>query len=369
MNRVRKSLGILAGTFLLLGSVSLLSQTARTNAPASKESVSGERIIRYIRDKFGVAEAVKMTVDPFRESGYPDFFESTVTVGEGKEKRVQKIYITKTRRYLIVGNLYLLGADPKGEIVRHVRELFQLPGTTSITVGAFRNSAYPNLSAMTITADDGKQKQTQEFHVTKDNRCLVLGSIFPFSADPKGEVLRTISIQNQPSLGPANAPVTIVEYADLQCGNCARLHEFMEKELLPKYGDRVRIVFKEFPLVKHHDWALTAAIASQCVYQINQQAFGAYRSLIFRNQSNINLANARTLLVDFGQQAGVDRLRLATCIDSKASLPRVEANASEGKTIGVVSTPTCFINGKVVVGTPPPETFYSLVEEALRGAR
>jgi len=167
-----------------------------------------------------------------------------------------------------------------------------------------------------------------------------------------------------PSLGPSNAPVTVVEYADLQCPACARLHEFLEKQLLPKYGDKVRVIFKEF-LIPGHDWSATAALANECAYQIKPSAFPGYRTLIFASQNAINASNVRELLLGLGNDAGLERSTLAACIDSKASLSRVEAARQEGKDLGVIKTPTTFVNGRIIVGLASQATFDKIVDEAL----
>jgi len=159
-----------------------------------------------------------------------------------------------------------------------------------------------------------------------------------------------------------------VEYADLQCPSCARLHEFLEKELLPKYGDKVRVIFKEFPLPMH-DWSQTAAIANECVYQIKPEAYAPYRSLIFQNQSGTNAANVRDALLGYADQVGVGRVRLAGCLDSKASLPRVDEGTREAKRLEIGSTPTCFINGRMLVGFPKAEAYYKAVDAALEEAK
>jgi len=150
---------------------------------------------------------------------------------------------------------------------------------------------------------------------------------------------------------------------------CGRLHEFLEKELLPKYGDKVRVIFKEFPLVQIHDWSPAAAIANECVYQIKPEAFAPYRSLIFQNQVTTNTANLRDNLLSYADQVGVDRVTLAACLDSKASLSLVDAGANEGKRLGIQSTPTCFINGRMLVGYPSAEAYYTAVDAALKVAK
>jgi protein-disulfide isomerase len=150
---------------------------------------------------------------------------------------------------------------------------------------------------------------------------------------------------------------------------CARVHEFFEKQLLPKYGNKVRLVFKDYPLLAIHDWALAGSIAGQCIYEMNPGAFVPFRSLVFQNQSSVNAANSRDMLLTYGEQAGVDRVRLAACLDAKSSLPRVEENTLEAKRLKIMSTPTCFVNGKMIVGLPSPDAFYKAVDEALRGAK
>jgi protein-disulfide isomerase len=328
-----------------------------------------ERILLYVRAKFGVPDSVKLTADPLRPSIYPGFLETTITADQGKQKRLNSAFVTKDSRYLILGNLYIVVADPASEIVQRVREQFRIPVTSGVTAGPLGNSPYPGLLTTTITVDDGKQKQTQDFYVTTDNRCLVVGSVFDLGLDPRREALGVITTANQPGHGSANAPVIVVEFSDLQCPMCARVHDFLEKELLPKYGDKVRVVYKEFPLPTIHEWSLLGSIANQCAYQMNPATYVPYRSLIFKNQSSFNAANARDLLLDYGEQVGLDRLRLAACIDAKASLPRVEENFREGQAVGMTRTPTCFVNGTMVVGLESAEAFYKVVDEALRVAK
>jgi len=367
--KLRKLAGMAAGILLLMGSFLRSAQMPRVGAAAASDSATQERITRYIREKFGYDDTVKMTVWPLRSFSNPDFYKTNITLDYGKAQETLDLFLTKDRRYLIMAKAYALNTDPKNEIADRVREVLKFPAATTVAVGPFRVSTFPGLLATAVSVDDGKRKRAQDFYVTKDSRFFFLGSVYDMTADPRREALRTISTANQPSQGRANAPVTIVEYTDLQCASCARVHAFLEKELLPKYADKVRVVYKEFPLPGIHDWALTGSIATQCAYQISPAAFVPYRSLIFQHQAEINATNSRDLLIQYGEQVGIDRLRLAACIDSKATLPRVEANFHEGQAVGVVSTPTSFVNGKMLVGMPSPDTFYRAIDEALRRIR
>jgi protein-disulfide isomerase len=357
------------GILLLVAGVSTARVVAKVKESALDDSALDEKIVSYVRQKYGIPDTVKITASPFQASNFPGFLTSTITTDDGKQQRNNSVFLTNDRHYLIVGFIFGLGDDPKNEIVKHVREQFKVPDATTLTVGPFHDSGFPNFLATTVTADNGKGKQTQDFYITGDNRLLVLGSILNLGLDLRREALRTIVTSNQPTQGAAHAPVTIVEYADLECPMCGKLHEFLEKDLLPKYGDKVRLIFKEFPLVQIHDWSLTAAIANECVYKMKPEAFAAYRSLVFQNQTTTNATNVRDNLLGYADQVGVDRVKLAGCLDSKASLQRVDEGTREAKQLEIQSTPTCFINGRMLIGFPSPEAYYKAVDAALKEAK
>ena len=204
--------------------------------------------------------------------------------------------------------------------------------------------------------------------LTRDGKHLIVGELYNLAVDPKQQALRTISLQDEPTQGPADAPVTIVEYADLECPTCARMHEFLETQVLPRYGNKVRVVFKEFPLPMH-DWSLTAAIACQCAYEMNPASYVPLRTAIFRNQQLINITNLRDTVLSYGEQAGVDRVKLAGCLDAKSSLPRIQRDMAEAKRINVNQTPTLFINGRMMVGLPSEDAYFQAIDAALRGGK
>ncbi len=256
----------------------------------------------------------------------------------------------------------------RDEVLRYVRQRFSIPANVTLSLAPFRDAeGLPEFYQTTVLVNGGKSQQVA--YVSKDGKYLIFGNIYQLGSDPRLAVERQIDLRDQAGVGPANAPVTIVEYSDLECPMCARMHEFLAKQLIPKYGNKIRVVFKEFPLVQIHQWALSGAIADQCVFEINPSAVLPFRTLVFENQGLVNATNARSLLLDFAQRVGVERLKLATCMDSKATLPRVEASMREGQRLGVNSTPTLFVNGQMVVGLPPPAQFDAIVDHALAAAR
>jgi len=364
----RKSLLGCSICLLLIGANMLRGETGGpqdARAASAAGLASPGKIVQYMRDRLLVPQSVKLTAEPLRNSQFPDFYQTVVTREDGKDKRAGSVFITKDGRCFVLGNVFALREGSNAELIRCIREAAKVPPQIDLKIGTFDKTPYPQFLKSVITASDGKHTQTAEIFITKDRRTGILGFVFPFREDFVQGMIKT---KDAPSLGPGNAPVTVVEYADLQCPTCALLHEFLEKKLLPRYGDKLRVIFKEFPL-PWHDWSTTAAVANECAYQINPSAFPGYRTLIFANQNAINASNVRERLLNLGEDAGVDRTRLAACMDSKASLSRVEAARKEGADLGIHGTPTSFVNGRIVIGMPPQSAWDKIVAEALLASK
>ena len=368
IRKSRAGYKVWSGVLVLAAGLSLARGLGKVKANTSDAAALDERIATFVRAKFGIPDTVKVTASPVQESSVPGFLTATITTDDGKQPKDTVVYLTNDHRYLIIGFVFAVTKDPKAELLLHIRDQFKVPISTVLTAGPPHDSGIPNFQAITVTAESSKGKQTQDFYLTSDNHAMVLGNIHNMGVDLKREALRTIVTTNQPSQGPPHAPVTIVEYADLECPMCAKLHAFLESDLLPKYPDKVRVIFKEFPLPMH-DWSQQAAIANECVFQIKPDAFAAYRSLVFQNQQATSVTNVRDNLLSYADQVGVDRVRLAGCMDSQASLPKVEEGRREAKELDVVSTPTCFINGRMLVGFTAPDAYYKAVDAALKASK
>jgi protein-disulfide isomerase len=337
--------------------------TSRSGRTVLSETALRQKIVTFLRGKYAIPDHDAITAGPFQSSQNPSYYECMVTVSEGAKNQSRPLSISKSGRYLALTPMFYLGPNFNGDIVNDTRTFYKLPPSWMITVGPLTNSPIPNFFQTAIAFDNNGKKGGATFYVTEDKRYAVLGSVYVLRT-PR-EVERMINTENQPYSGPAQAPVTIVEYADLECPTCARLQPFLENELLPRYGNQVKLVYKEFPLPMH-DWSRQAAIANQCAYQIDPSAYARYRTAIFARQTQINVANVRDQLLQLGEAFGIDRLKLAACMDSQASLPRITADVHEAEELQVDSTPTCFINGKMLVGLEPPQNYYNAIAEALR---
>jgi protein-disulfide isomerase len=161
-----------------------------------------------------------------------------------------------------------------------------------------------------------------------------------------------------PSLGSASAPVTLVEFSDFQCPFCQRVAPTL-KQVKEKYGDRVRIVWKDFPLTQIHPQAFKASEAAHCAG--DQEKYWQYHDQLFANQSALQLNDLKRYATDLGLDANA----FNSCLDSSKYGERVRDGVAQGTSLGVNSTPTIYVNGRVLAGAQPYEAFVAMIDEEL----
>jgi protein-disulfide isomerase len=171
-----------------------------------------------------------------------------------------------------------------------------------------------------------------------------------------------ISVDSQPSKGPSNARVTIVEFSDYQCPYCARA-EGVITNILAKYPNDVRLVYRDFPLTSIHPNAEIAAEAADCAYQLG--GFWDYHGRLFQNQNKLS----REDLGRYAEDVGLDPKEFAGCLDGGRGKPGVERDLREGTLLGITGTPTFYINGKMLSGAQPEEVFEGVIDKELASKR
>jgi protein-disulfide isomerase len=155
-----------------------------------------------------------------------------------------------------------------------------------------------------------------------------------------------LNIENAPAFGPAGAPVTIVEFGDLECPSC-RAEAPVLRQLIPElYPGKVRVVFKDYPLESIHPWARAASIAGRCVFRQNKDAFWKFFDWDYQNQDDITVETLKAKVLGWARGNGINVAELESCMDSKATDAEVSANYNEGKAAGVTGTPNLFVNGR-----------------------
>jgi protein-disulfide isomerase len=167
----------------------------------------------------------------------------------------------------------------------------------------------------------------------------------------------TIAVNaDDPSEGKADAPVTLVEYSDFQCPFCLRVMPTL-KQLRAKYGDKLRVVWKDFPLTQIHPQAFVAAQAGNCARE--QGKFWELHDKMFGNQSALQ----PDALKKYAADAGLDSAKFNQCLDSSKYEARVQDALAAGGRLGITSTPTAFVNGRIISGAQPIEVFQTVIDE------
>jgi predicted DsbA family dithiol-disulfide isomerase/uncharacterized membrane protein len=156
--------------------------------------------------------------------------------------------------------------------------------------------------------------------------------------------------------GNRDAPVTVVEFSDFECGHCAAFHASLE-QVLRRSGYDVRLVFRNFPLdstcnpkaaTRLHPDACLAAVAAECA--ADQGKFWEYHNLLFDHQQELS----REFLFGYANRVGLDKAQFGACLSGEAARRRVEQDVLDGAQLGIDSTPTVFINGRMIRGALEP---------------
>lgn len=172
------------------------------------------------------------------------------------------------------------------------------------------------------------------------------------------EPFRVQVAANGPSMGPANAPVTIVEWSDFQCPFCSRVVPTM-KQVEERYKDKVRVVFRQYPLPMHPQ-AQKAAEASLCANE--QGKFWQYHDALFADQQALAVDQLKSKAAGMG----LDATKFNECLDSNKHAKTVKDDMREGSLAGVSGTPAVFINGRMLSGAQPFEEFAKIIDEELK---
>ncbi len=281
------------------------------------------------------------------------------------------------RRLIQLSILVLLGLTvvaqeksvnlPSEETVNSfLQQTFGYDSSVTWKITSIKPAPAEGLAEVDVVVSNPQGQNATILYVTPDGKHALTGDIMPFGAKPyepaKEALLKGI---NGPSRGPEKAPVTIVEFSDLQCPHCKDAQPIIDKLLTEE--PNARFVFQNFPLPSHN-WAAKAANYADCVGRNSKDAFWKFVQGTFNEQTNITESNADEKLTAIADAAGVKGSDMATCAAKPDTRARVEKSVALGQSVGVTGTPTVYVNGRRignVVGIPP-EVLKGLVEFAAK---
>ncbi len=251
------------------------------------------------------------------------------------------------------------------KIEAYLRRLYGWGPDFHVKVGLPAPTVAAGYSQVQVEITLEGQTQSAVFHVSADGRHLLRGDIHDMSGDPFAANRAAIRIQGSPARGPATARVTVVEYSDFQCPSCREMNRAL-RQVLPKYP-QVRFVFKDFPLIQAHPWAMTAAKAGRCVWQQKPEAFWKFHDDVFDQQESIKPDSVWQKMIDIAVDAGLDEQAFRACVSSPETQQAVQASIDEAMRLNVGNTPTTFVNGRRIVG-PDQRLLEQLIQYELANA-
>jgi len=170
-----------------------------------------------------------------------------------------------------------------------------------------------------------------------------------------------IATDGFPSMGPADAPIVIVEFSDFQCPFCQRFYDQTFKQLMAAYPGKIRFVYRHLPLTSIHPEAFPAAEASMCANE--QNAFWPFHDKIFENQDKLG----SDLYLQIASDLKLNTSAFEDCVNTNKYKDQVQVDSDFALGLGVQSTPTFFINGLALVGAQPLTAFTQIIDKELAG--
>jgi len=239
-------------------------------------------------------------------------------------------------------------------------------------LGPRKPSQVPGYDSMTIMLGRSSKMTDVDFLISTDNTKLARLETFDLIKDPSFN----IDVANRPVRGNPDAKVTIINFDDLECGYCARMHQTFFPSTVDHYQGLIKFVYKDFPLEEIHPWAVHAAVDANCLASQNGPVYWTYVDYLHSHGDEVNgtdrdLKKSFEALDRIARQEGVlaklDEPMLNSCL-AKQDESQVRTSTHEAETLGLEGTPAMFINGERIPGALPEDKLWLVIDRALRAA-
>jgi protein-disulfide isomerase len=253
-----------------------------------------------------------------------------------------------------------------------VRSEFNIPQDYNVTLGARTPSQIPGYDTLPITIFRDKKSQVVDFLISSDGKTLARLEKFDLAKNP----VFSIDVAGRPIRGNPDAKVTVINFDDLECPYCARMHESLFPSTLERYKDKVRFIYKDNPLTELHPWAMHAAVDANCLGAQSGDVYWKYVDYLHSHGQEIsgedrNPAKSFDALNRIARQEGtlakLDLSMLDGCLAAQNET-QVRASAAEALTLKIEGAPAVFVNGERIDGAQPEELVWIAIDRALRAA-
>jgi protein-disulfide isomerase len=262
-------------------------------------------------------------------------------------------------------------------LTRHIelmiRSQFNIPPGYTVSVGARKSSKFAGYDAMPVVISRGSNDIYEEFLISSDNKTLVHLDKFDLTNDAPF----SIDVASRPIRGNPDAKVTVISFDDLQCPYCARMHQTLFPATLERYKDKVRFIYKDYPLPPEmHPWAMHAAVDANCLAAQSGETYWNYIDYLHAHGQEISgpdrdpaksFEALNRIAREQATLAKLDSGKLDVCMAAQDET-QVRASMRLGDTLKFRGPPALFVNGEYIDGAIPQDEVWQVIDRALRAA-
>ena len=253
-----------------------------------------------------------------------------------------------------------------------VRSQYNVPAEFNIAIGARKPSQITGYDTLPVTLSHDATLKVIDFLISTDSKTLARLETFDLAKIPA----LTIDTAGRPIRGNPAAKITVINFDDLECPYCSRMHQSLFPSTMEHYKNKVRFIYKDDPLTELHPWAMHAAVDANCIAAQSGDVYWTFVDYLHSHGQEItgedrNLPKSFAALDRITRQQGaiarLDEAKLDACL-TKQDETQVRASAREADALGVDGTPALFIEGERINGALPEEQVWLVIDRALRAA-
>jgi len=249
-------------------------------------------------------------------------------------------------------------ASRDDEVKAYLQKRFRIATLEQMSLGPMTPTPLPGIFMRTLTVTNPRGiPASVTLFSDQDQTKVIVGQYFDLNQEAWGRAdLKPLHLDDRPVLGPADAPVTLIEFADFECPFCAHAFGAVETLVNTTYKGKVKLIFKNYPL-PGHQWAWPAATAAECARVQNPALFWDFARFFYTNQPTITQANVQQQADAEARKLSLDQKLFDACMNGSSAADRVSQDMADANAVHVMQTPTFFINGIPVVGLPEGRVF------------